>query len=339
MGAENATDAWGGGAPGACINVINPCPLDSSLSSTDSRCSTPVAACTLTNTDVNRTTKEATMKTVFTTSNPEMTSVVSYVYDYGDNSSGKTNTTTALTDTVKHTYKDGTYTATVNVNYKIGKGSAQQSKNSTCSGKVESQPDQPLGQEKTAKNITQNLDNATTLTTKANAGDVIEYSLIMHNSYDYARDNVNVADTIMDVMDYADLDQAFLSSQGGSFDSKTATVSFPAFTVPATGSITKKFRVIVKSPVPSTNQPGAMSTNYDCSISNMFGNQINIPINCPPAKTAEYVATALPNTGPGSSLLIGFIATAVIAYFFARSRLLAKELDIIRSDYAGVGNY
>jgi hypothetical protein len=337
--ADNATEAWGGGAPSTCVNVVNPCPLDTSILTTDSRCTTPVAACTLTNTDVNRTTKEATLKTVFTTSNPALTTVVSYVYDFGDNSTGKTNTSAALTDTVTHVYKDGTYTATVNVNYKIGNGSGQQSKVQTCSGKVESKPDQPLGQEKSAKNITQNLDDATTLKTKANGGDVIEYSLIMHNSYDYARANVNVADTIQDVLDYADIDQAFLKSQGGTFDSKTSTVSFPAFAIPATGSVTKKFRVTIKSPIPSTNQPGAMSTNFDCNISNKFGNQIDVPINCPPAKTAEYVATTLPNTGPGSSLLIGFIATVVIAYFFARSRLLGKELDLVRTEYASGGSY
>jgi hypothetical protein len=334
----NTTVVYAGGSPGTCITVINPCPLDSSLSATDTRCSQPALVCTLTNSAVNRTTKESTFTTTVTSSNPALTTITSYAYDFGDGAN-KTNTSAAYTDTAKHIYKDGTYSATVNVNYKSGNGAAQTAKNVTCAAKVETKPDQPLSQSKSAKNITQALTPEKTATTKANAGDVIEYSLTMHNSYDYDRTNVNISDSIQDLLDYTDLDQAFLTSQGGVFDTKTNIVSWPAFVVPANSSVTKLFRVTVKSPVPSTNQPSAMTTSFDCVISNKFGNQVDIPINCPPAKTAEYITTKLPNTGPGTSLAIGFVATVIIGYFFARSRLIARELDIIRADYATTGGF
>jgi hypothetical protein len=80
-----------------------------------------------------------------------------------------------------------------------------------------------------------------------------------------------------------------------------------------------------------------MTTAFDCIISNKFGNQLDIKVDCPLPKSAEYITQTLPKTGPGTSLLIGFVATSIIAYFFMRSRLLAEELELIRTDFAQTG--
>lgn len=56
-------------------------------------------------------------------------------------------------------------------------------------------------------------------------------------------------------------------------------------------------------------------------------------VSCPLVKSLE----TLPNTGPGASLIAGFTIMSVIGYFFARSRLLAKELDIIKHDHVAMG--
>ncbi len=344
--ASNAAEAKAGPV---CVSVSNPpaptppkpqpkpCPLDSSLTENDPKCSTPALACTVSIADINRTTKSFRLRTVVTSTNQHMTAIKGYVYDFGDGSAKQTFASTAYTHEASHVYKDGSYTATVTVNYTAGRGSAQTDQSIACSAPVDSQPDQPLSQEKTARNLTQNISEEQTLSSKVKAGDTIEYSLITHNTYAYDRANVNISDYIGDILDYADLDEAFLRSQGGSYDSETKTLAWSDLTVKANSELHKKFRVKVKDPIPSTNQPSALTTAFDCQISNKFGNQIDLEIDCPLPKSAEYITERLPDTGPGTSLAIGFTATFVIAYFFARSRLLAKELDIIRTDFAHTG--
>lgn len=321
---------------GNCVDTPK-CPLDTSLAPTDSRCVAPKLTCSFSTADVNRSTKVFKMKTTVKSSNEYMTAVTGYVYDFGDDSAKVTKKSSSYTDEVSHTYEDGTYTANVIISYTAGRGSAKTNETVACSAPIESEPDQPLSQEKTARNLTQDLDEATTLTKKVKAGDIVEYTLLTHNTYDYDRNNVNVSDYIGDVLDYADLDMAYLTSQGGSYDAETKTISWKPQTAKANSELSNKFRVTMKTPIPSTNQPGSMTASFDCHISNKFGEQIDLEVDCPLPKSAEYITETLPNTGPGTSLIIGFTATTVVAYFFARSRLLAKELDIIRTDFAHTG--
>jgi hypothetical protein len=334
---SNAGTAQSGGSS-LCIGVINPCPLDNSVASaTDPRCTTPALDCSLTQADKNRTTKESTLKTIVVSSNPSLTHVVSYAYDFGDKTN-KTNSNTALTDTIKHVYADGTYAAVATVAYTIG-SDTKNSKVVTCGASIETTPDQPLTLFKSAQNITQKLNSVDTLKTKANAGNVIEYTLTTHNSFAYDRANYTISDYVGDVMDYTDMDQAFLATQGGSYDAKTGTVTWTGQTIKADSDTTKIFRVTVKNPIPATNQPNAMTTTFDCVITNKYGTEISIPINCPIVKTVATTTTKLPNTGPGTSIAIGSVFMILIAYFFARSRLLGKEIDLIRGEYATGGGF
>ena len=54
-------------------------------------------------------------------------------------------------------------------------------------------------------------------------------------------------------------------------------------------------------------------------------------------KSAEVVTHTLPNTGPGSSLAISFVFMTVIGYFFARSKLLSRELQLVRNEQTAGG--
>lgn len=315
-----------------------PCPYDADILETDKRCILPTVNCYVTTTNVNLSTKEYTLNTKVDSDNKHLTTVVRYEYDFGDKSGVKRKNSSAYTDQEKHVYPEGDYTGTVTVYYKTGRGTAQKDASKACGLAVSSKPDKPLTQEKTARNLTQKKDETETLSSKAKAGDIVEYSLITKNTYDYDRLNVNVSDDISDILDYADLDKAFLSSQGGSYDEATKTISWKPQTAKAQANLVNKFRVKLKDPLPSTNQPGAMTTAYDCKISNAFGDQIDILIDCPlPKRIEETTSTTLPKTGPGSSLIIGFTATTIIAYFFARSRLLSKELELIQIDFAHTG--
>lgn len=182
---------------------------------------------------------------------------------------------------------------------------------------------------KQATNITRNLSPEQTVRTAARAGDTIEYMLVTTNGDKTAKEKYTVEDYIGDVLDYATLDQASLNSQGGSFDPNTKTISWKNQNLPANGQLRHTFRVTLKGTIPSTNSPNATSTDFDCKMQNGYGNEIVIPVECSPLKTVEE----LPNTGPGTTIAVGFTISVLSGYFFMRSRLLAKEVGIIKKSY------
>ncbi|HMT55903.1 MAG TPA: hypothetical protein PKD20_03430, partial [Candidatus Saccharibacteria bacterium] len=158
-------------------------------------------------------------------------------------------------------------------------------------------------------------------------------TLTTSNVQDYKRLGITVSDYIGDVLDYAELDKDYLKDQGGEFDASSKKVIWKKIDIDANSQVQNSFRVKVKDPVPSTNSPSGTTTGFDCKISNEYGNEVTINIDCPIIKRIE----TLPNTGPGKSIFMMGVVTTIIGYFFARSRLLVKELDIVRTEYAMTG--
>jgi hypothetical protein len=91
------------------------------------------------------------------------------------------------------------------------------------------------------------------------------------------------------------------------------------------------------NPIPATPASSSDPGHFDLTMTNVYGNSITIKVPGSVTKTTEVVTTSLPNTGPGETLIAGFFMTVVIGYFFARSRLMAKELAIIKTDYSSGG--
>ncbi len=184
---------------------------------------------------------------------------------------------------------------------------------------------------KTARNITTGLADANGSTVKA--GDVIEYKLTVTNKGNAKIAKYVVTENISDVLDYADV----VDLSGGTLD-KNNIISWPPQDLKPKSTISKTFTVRIKNPIPTTPTATSDPGHYDSKMTNVYGNTVTINIPQPPSKRIEIVTTTLPNTGPGTSLLIGFAITAAVAYFFARSRLFATELDIVRHDYVSTGN-
>lgn len=338
----------------ACVTIVRPCQYNPKILENNPECKPPkppkpckydpaypeddkihcVPAkvyCSLVDTEIDRSTRVVKFKTEVTSTNDKNTVVLNYVYDFGDGSAKLTNTSKLLTDMASHKYPVGSFNSRVVVNYTSTGVSGQQKVE--CSDHITFDQEKPAGEIKKVKNITQNLEGDQAINTLVKAGDVLEYTLITTNSNDAARKNYVVSDYIGDVMDYADIDLAFLKDQGGSYDTATKKVMYENITLPAKGEIAKSFRVKIKNPIPSTNSPSAVSGAFDCKISNKYGNETSMSVTCPVIKSLEN----LPNTGPGASLIGGFIVTLVAGYFLARSRLLARELDIIKTEYAPSG--
>jgi hypothetical protein len=318
-----------------CVDVINPCVYDTKKNEGPD-CVEPKLVCKLVDSAINYSKREVTFKTTATTTNAAVTLVKEYQYDY--DSDGKIDQKIAsdsLMNTIAHVYAPGKHKATVKVVYIHSVGSKKNvSQETQCSAAIEFEKDAPFGQAKTVTNATKNLSGDAAVTPKVNGGDVLEYTLTTTNSQNFDRENITISDYIGDILDYADLDSAFLKEQGGTFDEASKKVLWSGVTLPGSKNLEKRFRVIMKNPVPATNQPSSVSTDYDCKISNQYGNEITLEVQCPAVKSIETIY----KTGPGTSLTVGFIITAFIGYFFSRSRLMAKELSIISNDYATSGS-
>ncbi len=51
-------------------------------------------------------------------------------------------------------------------------------------------------------------------------------------------------------------------------------------------------------------------------------------------KSTEKITTqTLPNTGPGEALTLSFVITVIVGYYFARSKLMAKELELVKKEF------
>lgn len=320
-----------------CNTVVVNCP-SGTLPTSDGKCEpikVPDAACNylkplkqLSRTKYSFETKASTVNGA---------TIKSYTYNFGDGSPLLVKQSTSTTDTVdSHDFKkEGTYKISVVVGTSVANKPAL-----TCTTEIEVKPEDKvpsplLSIEKKAKNITQNIGDANGTT--ANVGDVIEYTLITNNYGEgESKNTILKPEQLSDVLEYADIDLSSLD--GGVFENDTQVIAWnkPVNIKPGE-SVTKTFKVKVKDPIPQTlrpnNQPGG---SFDMILTNVYGNTIEIKLPSTPLKTTETVTTSLPNTGPGEALIMGAGLTTIVGYFFARSRLMAKELDIVRNEYASI---
>lgn len=176
---------------------------------------------------------------------------------------------------------------------------------------------------KSARNITQNLKDAQSA--EAHAGDVIEYTLTVTNQAKITATKFVVQENLADVLEYANV----TDTHGGTLNE--SVIKWPATDINAQSVIRKKITIKVKDPIPDTPVSASNPASYDLIMTNVYGNAVNIRLPKSPLKTTEQVTTTLPNTGPGATVIAGFFTLSVAGYLFARSRLLAKELDIAKT--------
>jgi hypothetical protein len=276
--------------------------------------------------------RKVTYKTTVSSTNPANTQIKSYAYDFGDGNTEQI-VSTELTNTTMHTYAPGEFETNVVVAYRTTGQEQNTDKTTDCAVPVSFEEDQPFSQSKTVENVTQGLTGEEALNSKVKAGDVLEYTLVTANTQNYARSDINVSDYIGDILDYATLDLKSLEISGGTFDDEQNKVLWSNITIPANSESKLTFRVQLLDPIPSTNRPSATSGEFDCVIENTYGNIISMSVQCPVVKGIETI----PNTGPGTSMIAMTGLTTVVGYFFARSRLLSKEVNIIRTDFATSG--
>jgi hypothetical protein len=151
--------------------------------------------------------------------------------------------------------------------------------------------------------------------------------------------NYEGQDYLGSVLQYADVvDPSQITLQDMNLDSQN-NLHWKIPNLAAQTSDVKTIKVKVKDVIPNTNTPSKLSPDYNCSFTNDYGNEVTMNVNCPAAKSVEQAATALPNTGPGTTITIGAIIATVAGYLFSRSRIMARELLIIRDEYQSSGGF
>lgn len=255
------------------------------------------------------------------------TKVESYKYDLGvDGKIDATTTTNSLTDSKE--FKDltkGNHKIQVMVSFTNG----SQKLSKTCVAEIEIAEDSKLVQSKTVVDESgKSLDGK-----KISSGDKLQFKLSTKNITSTDSPAYSGEDYFGDVLEYAEItDMKDLERQGVTL-SKDNYLRWSTATIKGNSEEIKTIPVKVKQIVPSTNRPASTGTDQDCVISNKFGNQVSVNINCPLIKTVEAVTTKLPDTGPGTTAGLAFVVTVLAGYFFSRSRLLNKEAKIVKNIY------
>lgn len=244
--------------------------------------------------------------------------------------------TPTTTDQKIYTYEhnfinEGTYTVRSEVVATTGQVQASQNCSKSEQITKPETPEAMLVTDKNVRNDTKNIDDANNTT--AAASDVLIYTLSISNKG--AGDAINIpltgeyAEDVSDILEYADITDL----GDGVLNEESGKISWPAVTIAAGDSITKKFTVKIKDPIPATPISLSDPLSFDYEMHNKYGRTVVVKLPKPASKTVEQTVNVLPNTGPTSTLLISSFIVAVIAYFYYRNKLLAKELRIIQREF------
>jgi len=177
----------------------------------------------------------------------------------------------------------------------------------------------------TTTNISQGFVDASSVIAKAN--DLISYTITIENTTQNPI-TFNLTDSLDDILEYTTL----FDKGGGILNATTKTLVWPNLTLSTNDTQTRTFVVQILNNIPATANGTSDSTSYDCVISNVFGNSIDVGIDCPTPKIVEKVATVLPKAGPTANIIFMITILAISTYFYARSRQLKSEVRLLRKD-------
>ena len=200
----------------------------------------------------------------------------------------------------------------------------------TCPGNTTLWIDDPacipnIIKSKNAKNLTQNVENASSITAKA--GDQISYTITIENN-GLKSTSTKLEDNLSDVLEYSSL----IDNGGGSLDKNTNILSWQDITLDSNSKQSRTFVVKISNEIPATAQGSSEPTSYDCTMLNTFGNSINIKIDCPTPKIIETVTAEMPKTGPKENIIFSCVLLFIVTYFYTRARQMKKEIKIIRKN-------
>lgn len=189
---------------------------------------------------------------------------------------------------------------------------------------------------KTAVNLSKNIADSSG--TKVSGGDVLQFNLMTQNLSNKNYGRYKAEDYIGDVLQYAEvINQNELKAKGIKLSGHNY-LTWEEKLEPYASS-TKVIRLKLKNSIPLTNSPYQGSTDYDCMLTNTYGNSVNIKVDCPLVKNLGQSIDKLPDTSPSSTIVISSTLALMSGYLAFRSRLLARELEFVRRSYSNSGGF
>ncbi len=181
---------------------------------------------------------------------------------------------------------------------------------------------------KKARNITQQIENANG--TKANAGDSIEYTLSVTNRSKEVRKGFVVEENMEDVLEYADI----IDASGATFtELPVKMLTWQPIDIKPNETINRTILIKIKSTIPSTPASTSDPLSYDMNLVNVYGDTVEIELPSTPIKTVEQTVTSLPSTGLGTNMVISTVLIMCATYFYFRSRVMVKEVGLVKQQF------
>lgn len=138
--------------------------------------------------------------------------------------------------------------------------------------------------------------NAETVT--ANRGDLITYTLTVTNTGNAAQNSFVIVDDLSGVLAFADM----IDLGGGSLSG--TTISYPAVTVPAGGSVSRTFRVRIKP---------SLQSNLTYQLRNTYGNTVTINVGSVLGESI-FVAPKTGASGTSAGIFAGLVTAGFVAF-------------------------
>jgi len=181
---------------------------------------------------------------------------------------------------------------------------------------------------KKARNITQQLANANGTT--AQAGDTIEYTLSVKNLGKQVRSGFVIEENMEDVLEYADI----IDASGATFtNNPVKMLSWDPIALKSGETATRTVLVKIKSSLPSTPASTSDPHSNDMKLVNIYGDSVQIELPRTPIKAVEQTITKLPSTGLGTNIVLSTVLLMAVTYFYFRSRMMVKELGLVRQQF------
>lgn len=178
---------------------------------------------------------------------------------------------------------------------------------------------------KNATNLSQNGVDATTVMAKSS--NRIAYTVTAENT-GLKSTNFTMTEKLDDLLEYASI----FDNGGATFDKNAKTLTWPEMSVEPGKKQSRVFVVELAKAIPSAAQGKSDKTSFDCTMTNTFGNTVDVKVACPTTKNVEQVVDQLPKTGATENIIFAGGVFAIVAYFYARSRQMKKEVRLIRRD-------
>lgn len=181
---------------------------------------------------------------------------------------------------------------------------------------------------KTASNLSQLLSDATVRS--AQPAERIEYTLRTQNTTKHAI-TTTIDENLSDALEYSTLND----DGGGAFDQTSQVLRWSNITIGAGQTDVRRFSIQLLDSIPATPRGSNNHYSYDCTITNTYGNTLNIPVACPASKLIEDTIKSLPATSLSQNIIFGSSLLIISLYFYIRSRQLNKEVHLLRKEFDG----